>query len=149
MDWAVLSIWIQVGLTLIIFSFLYRDNPLYKFAEHLFVGLGTGYYIVQQYHGTFLPNLWRPFTDAITGNAETSGGALAWDFALVIPRGAPAAKRHAYYAFWARCSTRRAQMSSRRFASAELLLCSGLSSLDFLLGGLCFGRSLLLVGREF
>ncbi len=85
MSWVEFSIWVQVALTMVIFSFLYRDNPLYKFAEHLFVGLGTGYFIIQQYHGTFLPNLWRPFTAAITGQAETTGGALAWDFALVIP----------------------------------------------------------------
>jgi len=29
----------------VVFSFLYKDNPLYKFAEHLFVAL-SGYYIV-------------------------------------------------------------------------------------------------------
>jgi hypothetical protein len=85
MSWAELSVWIQIALTLIIFSFLYRDNPLYKFAEHLFVGLGTGYYVIMQYHGTFLPNLWRPFTAAVTGRADVSGEVLAWDFALVIP----------------------------------------------------------------
>ena len=85
MNWVELSVWIQVALTMIIFSFLYRDNPLYKFAEHLFVGLGTGYYIVQQYHGTFLPNLWRPFFQAVTFQSEQVGSALAWDFALIIP----------------------------------------------------------------
>jgi len=85
MNWVEVSVWIQVALTMIIFSFLYRDNPLYKFAEHLFVGLGTGYYIVQQYHGTFLPNLWRPFSQAITFQSEATGAALAWDFALIVP----------------------------------------------------------------
>jgi hypothetical protein len=85
MNWVEISIWVQVALTMIIFSFLYRDNPLYKFAEHLFVGLGTGYFIVQQFHGTFVPNLWNPLTAAMTGQAETTGSALAWDFALVIP----------------------------------------------------------------
>jgi len=80
-----LSVWIQIALTLIIFSFLYRDNPLYKFAEHLFVGLGTGYYIIQQYHGTFLPNLWNPLRDAVLGRTQATGGVLAWDFALVVP----------------------------------------------------------------
>ena len=86
MEWAAeLAIWIKVALTLIILSFLYRDNPLYKFAEHLFVGLATGYYIIQQYRGTFVPNLWTPFTQAITGRSEATGTALAWDFALVVP----------------------------------------------------------------
>ncbi|MBK8230461.1 MAG: hypothetical protein IT349_06980 [Candidatus Eisenbacteria bacterium] len=49
-------------LTLAIFSFLFRDNPFYKFAEHLFVGLASGYYVALQFHTVFLPNLWTPLT---------------------------------------------------------------------------------------
>lgn len=51
-------------LTLAIFSFLYRDNPVYKFAEHLFVGLASGYYVAVQFRTVFLPNLWTPLTAA-------------------------------------------------------------------------------------
>lgn len=40
------SVWIAAMLTLAIFSFLYRDNPFYKLAEHLFVGVSTGYLVV-------------------------------------------------------------------------------------------------------
>ena len=29
--------WVFVGLTLLIFSFLYKDNPLFKIGEHLYV----------------------------------------------------------------------------------------------------------------
>ena len=32
-------------LTLAIMSFLYRDNPFYKFAEHLFVGVSAAYWM--------------------------------------------------------------------------------------------------------
>ena len=39
----ILGVWIAAALTLCIFSFLYKDNPFYKFAEHLFVGLAAGY----------------------------------------------------------------------------------------------------------
>ena len=45
-------------LTLAIFSFLYKDNVVYKFAEHLFVGLAAGYYVAFQYRTVFQPNLW-------------------------------------------------------------------------------------------
>ncbi len=38
--------WIAAGLTIAIFSFLYRDNPLYKFAEHLYVGVSAGYWVI-------------------------------------------------------------------------------------------------------
>lgn len=41
-----LGIWIAAGLTLAILSFLYKDNPLYKFAEHLYVGVSAGYWVI-------------------------------------------------------------------------------------------------------
>ncbi len=47
-------------LTLAIFSFLYKDNPIYKIAEHLFVGLAAGYYLAIEFHQVFRPNLWDP-----------------------------------------------------------------------------------------
>ena len=58
------GIWIAALLTLGIFSFLYRDNPVYKFCEHLFVGVSAGYWIVLTWNSTLLPNLVQPmFTD--------------------------------------------------------------------------------------
>ena len=50
--------------TLAILSFLFRDNPVYKLAEHLFIGLAAGYYVGIQWHNVFIPNLWRPLTGA-------------------------------------------------------------------------------------
>jgi hypothetical protein len=41
-----LGTWIAAGLTIAILSFLYRDNPLYKFAEHLYVGVSAGYWVI-------------------------------------------------------------------------------------------------------
>lgn len=52
------GVWMAAFLTLCIFSFLYKDNPLYKFAEHLFIGVSAGYCFVYQYQNVFLPNLW-------------------------------------------------------------------------------------------
>jgi hypothetical protein len=53
-------IWIGAFLTLAIFSFLFKDNPLYRFAEHLFVGVANGYYIAIYWHNTLKPNLADP-----------------------------------------------------------------------------------------
>ncbi len=53
-------IWIGAFLTLMIFSFLYKDNPFYKFAEHLFVGVANGYYIVFYWQNALMPNLFEP-----------------------------------------------------------------------------------------
>ena len=47
-------------LTLAIFSYLYKDNPFYKFAEHLFVGVSAGYYIILNFWTVVVPNLWEP-----------------------------------------------------------------------------------------
>ena len=46
--------------TLAIFSFLYRDNPFYKFAEHLFVGVSVGYAIAITWHQTIIRLIWHP-----------------------------------------------------------------------------------------
>jgi hypothetical protein len=50
-------------LTLAIFSFLYKDNPLYKIAEHLFVGVSAGYFVVILWHNTLSPNLLQRLSD--------------------------------------------------------------------------------------
>lgn len=39
--------WVATGLTLFIMTFLYQDNPLFKVAEHLYVGVSVGYEIVR------------------------------------------------------------------------------------------------------
>ena len=61
-----IGVWIAVFLTLCIFSFLYRDNPFYRFAEHLFVGVSVGYGIVFSIHQGLIPLAWDPFYEAVT-----------------------------------------------------------------------------------
>jgi len=55
-----LGIWIAAFLTLAIYSFLYKDNPFYKFAEHLLVGLSVGFLIVIAYMDTVVPKVIDP-----------------------------------------------------------------------------------------
>jgi len=50
-------IWIGAILTLMIFSFLFKDNVFYKFGEHLFVGVANGYFIALYWHNSLKPNL--------------------------------------------------------------------------------------------
>jgi hypothetical protein len=56
----VVGVWIAALLTLCIFSFLYKDNPFYKFAEHLFIGISAGYWLCRYYRNIFVPNLYQP-----------------------------------------------------------------------------------------
>lgn len=46
-------------LTLCIFSFLYKDNPFYKFAERLVAGIATGYWTMLLFHTNFVPVVWN------------------------------------------------------------------------------------------
>jgi hypothetical protein len=47
-------------LTLAIFSFLYRDNPFYRFAESLLVGVSAGYYAVHFFDAGVVRKFWVP-----------------------------------------------------------------------------------------
>ena len=53
----ILGAWVVVLLTLCIFSFLYKDNPFYKAAEHLYVGVSAGYVAVISFWQQIQPNL--------------------------------------------------------------------------------------------
>ncbi|HKA23578.1 MAG TPA: hypothetical protein VKF80_01220 [Candidatus Eisenbacteria bacterium] len=55
-----LGVWIAALLTLFIFSFLYKDNPFYKLAEHLFVGISAGYYVAQEWWAVIYPQCVKP-----------------------------------------------------------------------------------------
>jgi hypothetical protein len=46
-----------VALTLSTFSFLYRDNPFYKFSESLFVGVSAGYFTMILWYNGLVPTL--------------------------------------------------------------------------------------------
>jgi len=49
--------WVSIFLTLCILSFLYADNPIYKLAEHLFIGVSIGISLTETWYGVFRPNL--------------------------------------------------------------------------------------------
>ena len=51
------GVWVAAVLTLCIFSFLYRDNPFYKLAESVLVGVSAAYWMVVAYWDVLIPNL--------------------------------------------------------------------------------------------
>lgn len=61
-----LWVWIAAILTLAIFSFLYKENPLYRFAEHLYVGIANGYAITFYWHRILVPSLFNRVASATT-----------------------------------------------------------------------------------
>ncbi len=56
-------------LTLAIFSFLYKENPVYRAAEHILVGVSVGYYLVILVEETILSKVIKP---------------LFWDGSLIV-----------------------------------------------------------------
>jgi hypothetical protein len=62
------GVWLAALLTLAAFSFLWRDNPVYRFAEHLFVGVSAGYFIILNYWTVIVPNLLEPLGHAMHGD---------------------------------------------------------------------------------
>ncbi len=55
-----LGIWLGVYFTFAIFSFLYKDNPFYKVAEQIFVGISAGYWFVYTIFSILIPNCFDP-----------------------------------------------------------------------------------------
>ncbi|RKX29835.1 MAG: hypothetical protein DRP47_00730 [Candidatus Zixiibacteriota bacterium] len=57
---------ISAFLTLAIFSFLYKDNPFYKFAEHLFVGVSAAFWMCQGFWSTLVGNLFPRLSEGLS-----------------------------------------------------------------------------------
>jgi hypothetical protein len=51
---------IGAGLTLCVLSFLYKENPFYRFAEHLAVGVSAGYWVIILYNQSFVAKVVEP-----------------------------------------------------------------------------------------
>ena len=66
--------WLAALLTIFAFSFLYKDNPLFRFTESLFAGVSLGYYVGITLNQTLLPNLVDPMVKDFGKN---------WD--LIVP----------------------------------------------------------------
>jgi hypothetical protein len=54
------QIWVIAFFTLALLSFLYKDNPFYKIAEHIFAGLSAGYYVGLIWDTVIMQQLWQP-----------------------------------------------------------------------------------------
>ncbi len=87
--------WVAVFLTLGIFSYLYKDNPFYKIAEHVFVGVSAGYWMAMAFWTQVQPNLFGRLWPVPEG--EVSGflmrtwygiyNAMGWVLPSVFPAG--------------------------------------------------------------
>jgi hypothetical protein len=52
-----IGIWIAAILTIMVYSYLLGDNPLYRLAEHLLVGSAIAYAVIVAVHSILIPRL--------------------------------------------------------------------------------------------
>ena len=75
-----IGIWVAAFFTLSIFSFLYKDNPFFRFAESVFAGVSLGYYIWQTFDQTVVPNV------ILKLSVDKPAAFVSWDWwTLIIP----------------------------------------------------------------
>ena len=55
--WNTVGVWTAALLTLGILSFLFRDNPFYKFCESILIGVSAAYWMVNAFWTSLVPNL--------------------------------------------------------------------------------------------
>ena len=60
-------VWMAALLTIMVYSYLLGDNPLYRLAEHVFIGSSVAYAVVVVIHGVLQPLLLVPLTSGETG----------------------------------------------------------------------------------
>jgi hypothetical protein len=70
------SVWVTALLTLAIFSFLYRENRVFRFAEHLLVGVSAGYYVVQYFYSGVIKKMVIPMSQDLGANWVLVFGGL-------------------------------------------------------------------------
>lgn len=61
----IIEAWLAVGFTLMIYSFLYKDNPLFKLGEYIYVGLTAGWGVCVAWYMVVWPDLIKPLSRVI------------------------------------------------------------------------------------
>jgi len=81
-----IGLWVSAILTICILSFLYKDNPLYKFAEHVMVGLAMGFFTIYYMFQILEPQWWdRLVMNELKLTETVFGSGAAFRFSLIIP----------------------------------------------------------------
>ncbi len=72
-------------LTLFILSFLYKDNPFYKFAEHLFVGVSAAFWMSMGFWTTIVGNLIPRLSRSLSEFFQVPYQPGSYNFVYFIP----------------------------------------------------------------
>jgi hypothetical protein len=81
-----IGLWLAAIFTLAIFSFLYKDNPFYKIAESVVVGVSAAYWMVIGLWDMIVPNLLgQLFPGFVQGNLLPGLGTADPNWAYLVP----------------------------------------------------------------
>jgi hypothetical protein len=83
-----IGLWVAAFFTLAIFSFLYRDNPFYRIAEAVLVGVSAAYWMVIGFWDVLVPNLLGKIWPAVVQSwamPGLSGPEAARNLWYVVP----------------------------------------------------------------
>ena len=72
----IIGTWVAASLTLAILSFLYKDNPFYKVAEHLYVGISAGFAVIYAWSFDVYPMLVERFNTNMTAHNNVEAWIL-------------------------------------------------------------------------
>lgn len=75
-DWTGFGVITAAGLSLALYSFLYKDNPLFKFAEHVFVGVAAAYTFGQVWFPTLYGEIIAPLFATSPAGGQPGGWLL-------------------------------------------------------------------------
>jgi hypothetical protein len=100
MTFDLFGVWLTVLLTLAIFSYLFNDNPFYKAAEHLFVGVSAGYWVATFFWTQVQPNLfgrlWPQLAEDSDQGFFITGWYYIYDFLGWLTSGFGLIERHVF-----------------------------------------------------
>jgi lipoprotein signal peptidase len=77
LDWDGIGVMVAVGCTLALYSFLYKDNALFKVAEHVYVGVAAAYVFGITWYNSLYGEIIVSYFD-IGAEGSTGGGHNPW-----------------------------------------------------------------------
>jgi hypothetical protein len=85
MDYTLLKLTLGVIATIGLYSVLYRETKVYRFFEHMFVGLATGWSLTALWTELLKENWWDPMVGRLAEDGSPAvDGNFAWIFLLPI-----------------------------------------------------------------
>ena len=78
MQISIFGAWVAAFLTISIFSYLYNDNPFYRFAEHVYIGVSAAYWGSIAFWNQIVPGLFGRLWPNVADPSQLEGFNVFW-----------------------------------------------------------------------